>query len=593
MELAEKFRLAGGRNNTMSDNINTTDSPGQQYFRIFFDFTRSPLLAIDSNTQVAQSIFKDVTAQEAKPPHLSTETGEEWNNPVYNQNYISREDVIGNTALNYLMVNGEWERSAMLVNFVRLLANISMDSPWYFQTVEGLGEAMKREVYHQEAFNIPEPKVINIKCLPDAYDTRIGTLLDLYRYLTVSQNLHKLILPANLRRFNMYIYIFNAPLYGLHIPEKNPVDLYKSRYAGRQKPPHPFPPGKDARMEADTSQETDTHNEYAVFTHDIWREGIRSTGSVYVTNSKLIELKDCEFSIDSSITGYESLSNTDGFNPEFTIGIKVNSVREQRFNEFLNQRIGDLVLADLFKEELSTDSSAAVAYPGDSIRSVDDSIKAMEDISGNPSSIANETFHGHVSINDSANREIIENSKNADPYNINKGTLGSLRQGRKEGNGVIGNLTPRLGNNLSNIWVDRDKPIGMDPYSNMPQRNNPITRAITGQIDKLGRQVATVAKSVYSTIDSYSPKSLGKLGAAAIDGIFNRVEFGNIFDHGNFDRTLQNVAGAISELSSYGLASNLADHVNTPEAPTTSFGWSRLGTNMGDEYNTPETPELS
>ena len=49
----------------------------------------------------------------------------------------------GNTALSYLKKNAETERAAMLEEFIYLLSEISANSPWYFQSIEGMESTQK------------------------------------------------------------------------------------------------------------------------------------------------------------------------------------------------------------------------------------------------------------------------------------------------------------------------------------------------------------------------------------------------------------------------------------------------------------------
>jgi hypothetical protein len=76
-----------------------------------------------------------------------------------------------------------------------------------------LDTALERKIITETDFKLEDRKSIVIKCLPDAYDNRIGTLLDLYRSICYSYTNKKEIVPANLRKFDMGIYIFNTPMY--------------------------------------------------------------------------------------------------------------------------------------------------------------------------------------------------------------------------------------------------------------------------------------------------------------------------------------------------------------------------------------------
>jgi len=277
--LRESWRLAGGNNDVYSEDFNVFDTPGDFYFRVFFDFTTPGGLLYTGDP--ITDIKKDQWGSKEAP-------------------------MVADSALNYLMVNGEWERAEMLKNFIRLLSNIVSRSPWYFISLVGLDALLAVPGYVDPAeFKIAEGQQLRINCMPDAYDNRIGTLLDLYKAITFSHRLDKVILPENLRLFNMYIYIFNTSIGSGSIPAM-----------------------KDA-------------------TFDQKRIG----NAPYVTSSKLIELHGCEFNPNANATGYVTIDNTEGFQQHYTIAIQPKKVYEQRYNELLMRKIGDMVLSDLFLDE--------------------------------------------------------------------------------------------------------------------------------------------------------------------------------------------------------------------------------------------------
>lgn len=278
--LRNSWRLAGGNNDIYSEDFNTYDNPAHFYFRIFFDFTSPGGLLYTGGDPISQT------------------NGEQWGS--------KNAPMAADSALNYLMINGEWERAEMLKNFIKLLSNIASRSPWYFISLTGLDDLLNIPGYVDPTqFKIPELKSLTIKCLPDSYDNRIGTLLDLYKAITVSSRLNKIILPENLRLFNMYIYIFNASIGSGSVPAMK----------------------------------------YASFDQK------RIGNAPYVTSSKLIELHGCEINPNANSTGYTSIDNADGFRQEYNIAIQPKKVYEQRYNEFMMRKIGDMVLSDLFLDE--------------------------------------------------------------------------------------------------------------------------------------------------------------------------------------------------------------------------------------------------
>lgn len=288
------FKRAGGK----TDDLSSTDTPGHYYFKIFFYFDNP---SEDGNMMASNFLSRAFNTQ------MTGITDFPWKNSANTKDGENKQNTIRygttgtvNTAMNYLLLNNEWERAEKLDKFIGLLMNISTYSPWYFSSITGLDTALERKEFTDKEFKIDEErKKIEIKCLPDAYDTRIGTLVDLYRDITYSYQLHKEIVPANLRKFDMGIFIFNTPIKNIH---------------------------------GDVSK-------YARFDN--------RSGSEYLTSYKYIELQNCEIDYNASKSAYGDFSNADGKQMEYTITISADSVMEKRYNEILMREIGDFIKWDI------------------------------------------------------------------------------------------------------------------------------------------------------------------------------------------------------------------------------------------------------
>jgi len=311
-KLLKSYRLAGGVNDTYSKDFNQLDNPAHLYFRIFFDFNTG-LLDATNDLGTTPEIINDDNAGLST---YITQGATTRNKPMR----------IHNSAINYLVLNNEWERADYLRSFINLLSNISTYSPWYFQTIAGVDEALNRKEFVETNFSIgDDTKGITIECLPDAFDSRIGTLMDLYRAACFSYHLHKEIVPANLRKFNMYLYIFNTGIRGIH-----------SRTAVSQ----------------NISEKTEYISDASFDQHILPKKGETYNGEQYITSSKLIEFHECEFSYNSAATGYNTINDAEGFEQKYTIGISYKYAMEQRYNEVLQRVIGDFVLNDFdFKQQ--------------------------------------------------------------------------------------------------------------------------------------------------------------------------------------------------------------------------------------------------
>ena len=197
-----------------------------------------------------------------------------------------------NSAWSYLNMNDEEERADILKDFIKLLSNINSESPWYFKEITGVDEAFNRSI---NVIKFEENKKISIKCLPDPFDQRIEMLLSMYREIVWSWVNKREIIPSNLRKFDMAIYIWESPIYAI---TSNSV------------------------LNDNTSDHTASY--------------------------KLLEFHNCEIDYNSIKTGYSVLNNEIGFQKEFTIDISYDDCYEKTYNSIMMKSIGDIILTDLY-----------------------------------------------------------------------------------------------------------------------------------------------------------------------------------------------------------------------------------------------------
>lgn len=113
-----------------------------------------------------------------------------------------------NSACAYLTRIGEVGRAELCEKFIELLQNISMYKSYLFQTIDGLNPLLAKKP--SERFS--EDDVITIGTL-ETLDMMIQTLLSLYRSIVFDETRNVWILPVNLRRFNISIYLFPKNTY--------------------------------------------------------------------------------------------------------------------------------------------------------------------------------------------------------------------------------------------------------------------------------------------------------------------------------------------------------------------------------------------
>lgn len=276
LEDIKRYKRSGTAYGTAGDDFNKFDTPSHKYFKILFYFGSTP-------------------------EFYATESGSGLLAPTWLNN-INSDYYNYNSAWAFLKMNNEEERAEKLEHFITLLSNINTYSPWYFQTVGGITEALERKVAEDGKLDLSEPKKLSIGCLGDAFDNRITTLLELYRDITWSWPMKREVLPSNLRKFDMAIYIFETP----------------TNYM---------------------------HNEADVLGSD----------NGYKISYKMIEFHDCEFNYNSLKSGWGELSNAEGFNPKYTIDISYNDCYEISYNDIMMRKIGDVILTDLLNSSSDSD----------------------------------------------------------------------------------------------------------------------------------------------------------------------------------------------------------------------------------------------
>ena len=206
----------------------------------------------------------------------------------------SKDYYMYNSAWSYLMQNGEYERAEKLEQFITLLSTINSESPWYFSEVSGVDEALNRTMVTSNEFKLEDSrKKISIKCLPDSVDQRIGMLLSLYRDVTWSWIMKREVIPANLRKFDMALYIWESPVYSLT---------------------------------------TDSN--------------LNEGSSEFSSSYRMIEFHNCEIDYNSVKSGLGSLTNKEGTQHEYTIDIMFDDCYEHNYNAFMMRTIGDMIIHD-------------------------------------------------------------------------------------------------------------------------------------------------------------------------------------------------------------------------------------------------------
>lgn len=304
----KKFKRSGTK---YGDDFNVYDTPAHKYFKILFYFGSTSEFGEDDGSgllaptwEIFNTRNKFVATAEAvlENEDAPLETLDDAISAIAWSAKNSLHYYDYNSAWAYLKLNDENERAEKLEQFVTLLSDINTQSPWYFSKIGGLSEALERKATEDGKLEITDKK-LTITCLPDAFDNRIGTLLELYRDITWSWIHKKEIIPANLRKFDMAIYIFETPEQNWH---KN-----------------------DSIIDANIN------------------------GSP--VSYKMIEFHDCEFNYNSIKSGWSDIDNATGVQPIYTIDITYGDCYEISYNDIMMRKIGDVIVTDLLNNTVNMD----------------------------------------------------------------------------------------------------------------------------------------------------------------------------------------------------------------------------------------------
>jgi len=139
----------------------------------------------------------------------------EYNDPTYlgfvfmfdwlNSPLLNTDENSPGTAVNYLLRIGETLRADYLKQFVECLRSINYNMPWYWQSFEG-GENMWKYGGFKDPYKGGDDSILQIECL-ESIDLKVTLLMDLYRKAIYDQTYKRIIVPENLRKFEMYIYV--------------------------------------------------------------------------------------------------------------------------------------------------------------------------------------------------------------------------------------------------------------------------------------------------------------------------------------------------------------------------------------------------
>lgn len=303
------------------EGFNMYDEPGTYWFKPIFYFYRS--------TELSEEAFIG-TEGLLHPSWLEANTEVYAKDNRGDKPRIEKHEDLNfaSSAYNYLMRNDDEYRARLLKRFIELLSNISTKSPWYFKAVSGLDKAIDHsEEYKSGKFVGDERRQIAFTMMDDAVDDRIGTLLDLYRSICYSWKTKREVVPANLRKFDMGIFIFGDMI------QNNTSDIRFDQIKNGK--PRNYEPDDDLYFLA-----SGVHLDIPTAMDGKDRELAHQ-------NTLYLEFQNCEINLSSTKIG-DSMDNAEGTSHAYTLTIDYDECYVNRVNTAIKAIIGDAIISDLY-----------------------------------------------------------------------------------------------------------------------------------------------------------------------------------------------------------------------------------------------------
>lgn len=129
------------------------------------------------------------------------------------------DDSNKDSALAFLNRVGETWRYDLLRKTIDTLSEINSSMPWMFQSIEGIGNIVNRHWGHHYIND-----VIDISTL-EAIDFKIAAINNAIKMVVFDDRKRLFVLPPNLRKFSMSIYIYDSGVYAPFNKEGNTYDF--------------------------------------------------------------------------------------------------------------------------------------------------------------------------------------------------------------------------------------------------------------------------------------------------------------------------------------------------------------------------------
>lgn len=188
------------------------EDPTYLGFKVIFDFGVLPVRADDGLPPSPLFRIDNYNDQQFFPLNPFAQ-------PMYSYRTQPEGNIAYYSAAGYLrqreseFPRGGGKRADMLIQFRNQLNDLVTNSPWFFQSIEGLDELERVErpgfpTAESKSFNPQRTanKVLTFNTL-ESLNLRMTALADLYNQATFDYDNMRELLPRNLRRFTMYIFV--------------------------------------------------------------------------------------------------------------------------------------------------------------------------------------------------------------------------------------------------------------------------------------------------------------------------------------------------------------------------------------------------
>jgi hypothetical protein len=299
----------------------------------------------------------------------------QYQNVNSNVTYYSAYNYLLQRDGSYFGSNG-LKRANTLKQFQILLNNINSNSPWFFQSIQGLDklEQIALSGFQDErGFDSFDPartneKTLTIECL-ESLNLRMTALANLYNQATFDADNMRWLVPRNLRKFTMWIYVTEIrnffkttrltgassvvsqldDLSSLLTTDRNPGGSLANTPEGERQPSGPGAPGNAFNSFArGVLSQSGLMNEIDAFRNQQDQSGIKPV--------LIYELSQCEFDFSGS-TPLQSTTDIGTQQPSAaTQSFKIHVGKVRMKTQYPNIRSDNsyLVLADGYDQNRSS-----------------------------------------------------------------------------------------------------------------------------------------------------------------------------------------------------------------------------------------------